>query len=225
MGDMTGQSRRSFLEETEALLEKGDFQAVLDLAALRLQGLPGDPDARIAICRVRVLQGRLDEAGEMLHETEDLIASLSQIYRSMGDLFLEKGMPESAQTYYRKFIALNPDAPDTREIAERLEGISEPLGTDDGAGTETEEETIRVPDDFQTVTLAELYIRQGHLQMAKEILEAILLKDPREERAAERLREVTETLCAEGSAAKTDPVIAELSRWLDNIGRLYGHAA
>jgi tetratricopeptide (TPR) repeat protein len=224
MGDTTDQSRRTFLEKTEAFLEKGDFPAALDLAALRLQGLPGDPDARIAICRVRVLQGRLDEAGEMLHETEDLIASLSQIYRSMGDIFLEKGMPESAQTYYRRFISLNPDTPAALEIAERLENIAEPRETDDQAESE-EAEASRIPEDFQTVTLAELYIRQGHLQMAKEVLEAILLKDPRQERAAERLREVTERLCGEGSAAKAAPVIAELSRWLDNIGRLYGHAA
>ena len=224
MGDMTDQSRRSFLEETEAFLEKDDFQAALDLAALRIQRLPGDPDARIAICRVRILQGRLDEAGEMLHETEDLIASLSQIYRSMGDLFLEKGMPESAQTYYRRFISLNPDTPEALEIAERLENIAKPRETEGKAETE-EEETSRIPEGFLTVTLAELYIRQGHLQMAKEILEAILLKDPQQERAAERLREVTKTLCAEGSAAKAAPVIAELSRWLDNIGRLRGHAA
>jgi tetratricopeptide (TPR) repeat protein len=222
MGDTTGPSRQSFLDEVEAFLEKGDFQAVLDLAALRLQGLPGDPDARIAICRVRVLQGRLDEAGEMLHETEDLIASLSQIYRSMGDIFLSKGMPESAQTYYRKFISLNPDTPAALEIAERLENIAAPYET---GGKEEGEETNRIPEDFQTVTLAELYIRQGHLQMAKEILEAILLKDPRQERAVERLREVTETLCAEGPSATAAPVIVELSRWLDNIGRLRGHAA
>jgi tetratricopeptide (TPR) repeat protein len=224
MGDTTGQSRRSFLEETEALLDKGDFQAALDLAALRLQGLPGDPDARITICRVQVLQGRLDEAGEMLHETEDLIVSLSQIYRSMGDIFLEKGMPESAQTYYRRFISLNLDTPEALEIAERLENIAEPRELEGKAEAE-EEGTSRIPEDFQTVTLAELYIRQGHLPMAKEILEAILLKDPKQVRAAGRLQEVTERLRGEGSAAKAAPVIAELSRWLDNIDRVRGHAA
>jgi len=224
MDDTARQSRQSFLEEAETFLEKGDFQAALDLAGLRLEELPGDPDARIVICRVQVLQGRLDKAGEMLHETEDLLASLSQIYRSMGDIFLEKGMTESAQTYYRKFISLNPDTPAALEIAERIEGISEPRERDDGTGAE-DEETIQVPEDFQTVTLAELYIRQGHLQMAKKVLEAILRKDPQQERAAERLREVRETLGGENSAGKAAPVIAELSRWLDNIGRLRGHAA
>ena len=222
MGNTALQSRRSFLEEAETFLEKGDDGAALDLAGLRLERLPGDPDARTVICRVRLLQGRLDKAGEMLHEMEDLLASLSRIYRELGDRFVEKGRPESAQTYYRKFISLNPDTPAALEIAERLDGLSKPRETDDGSGAE--EEIIRVPEDFQTVTLAELYIRQGHLQMAKKVLEAILRKDPREERAAIRLREI-EALSGEGSAEKAAPVIAELSRWLDNIGRLRGHAA
>ena len=212
MGDHAPQTRQSFLEEAETFLEKGDYQAALDLAGLRLERIPGDPDARIVICRVHILQGRLDKAGEMLNEMEELLASLSRIYRNMGDIFIEKGMPESAKTYYRKFVSLNPDTPEAQEIAKRFRGVSEPRETDDGARA-GEEETTRVPEDFQTVTLAELYIRQGHLQMAKEVL------------AANRLREVGETLSAEGSAAKAAPVIAELSRWLDNVGRLRGHEA
>jgi tetratricopeptide (TPR) repeat protein len=225
MGDQALQTRKSFLEEAETFLEKGDDRAALALAESRLERTPGDPDARIVICRVRIQQGRLDEAGEMLHEVEDLLASLSRVYMDMGDLFLKKEMPDAAKTYYRKFISLNPDTPEALEITERLKDISEPRETDDGAGTE-EEETVRVPEDFQTVTLAELYIRQGHLRMAKEVLEVILRKkDPQQERAAERLREVTERLSGEEAAAKAAPVVAELSRWLDNIGRLRNDAA
>ncbi len=224
MGDLALQSRRSFLEEAEKLLENGNDRAALALAGARLERLPGDPDARIVMCRAHILQGRLDEAGQMLHEMEDFLAGLSRIYMNMGDIFLKKGMPESARTYYRKFISLNPDTPEALEIAERFRGILEPRGSDDGAGAEAEE-TTRVPDDFQTVTLAELYIRQGHLQLAREVLEAVLRKDPQQEEAAKRLREITETPGGKEAAAKEAPVLSELSRWLDNIGRLRGHAA
>lgn len=221
---MALQSRRAFLEEAETLLKAGDGRAALALAGARLERLPGDPDARIVICRTHILQGKLDEAGEMLHEMEELLAGLSQIYRDLGDIFLEKGMPESTRIYYRKFISLNPGTPDALEVAERIRDIPEPRGSDDGAGAEAEE-TTRVPDDFQTVTLAELYIRQGHLQLAGEVLEAVLKKDPQQEGAAKRLREVTEMLGGEGAAAKKAQVISELARWLDNIGRMHGHAA
>jgi tetratricopeptide (TPR) repeat protein len=224
MGDHALQSRQSFLEEAETFLDRGDDRAALALAESRLEGLPGDPDARIVICRVRILQGRLDEAGEMLPVMEDLLAGLSRIYRDMGDLFLKKGMPDPAKTYYRKFASLNPDTQAALEVAERLEGIPERGGTEEGVGAE-EEEIIPVPEDFQTVTLAELYMRQGHFRIAREVLEAILRRDPRQEKAAERLREVRERIGGEGAVANASPVIAELYRWLDNIGRLRSHAA
>ncbi len=224
MGDLALGSRQSFLEGAETLLKKGDDRAALALAGARLERLPGDPDARIVICRVLILQGRPDEARAMLHEMEDLLAGLSRIYSDLGDLFLEKGMPEAARTYYRKFISLNPDTPAALEIAERIRDIPEQRGAADGTGAETEE-TTRVPDDFQTVTLADLYIRQGHLRLAKEVLEAVLKKDPQQEGAAKRFREVRAMLGGQGADAKEAPVVSELARWLDNIGRLRGHAA
>jgi tetratricopeptide (TPR) repeat protein len=222
MGDQASQTRKSFLEEAERFLERGDYQAALDLAGSRLERLPGDPDARIVICRVRILQVKLDEAGEMLHEMEDLLGSFSRIYMSMGDLFLKKGIPDVAKTYYRKFIALNPNTPAALEIEERLKSITDRDEAGDGMGVE--KETLLVPEDFQTVTLAELYIRQGHLQMAEEVLEAVLRKDPGQERAAMRLREVREMIGGEGADDHASPVIEELTRWLGNIGRLRGDA-
>lgn len=239
--------RKAFLEEVEALLNKSDYLTVLSLAESRLKRTPGDMDARIVICRVWIEQERLEEAGEMLQEMEDILASLSQIYPCMGDIYLKKGMPESAQVFYRTFVSLNPDTPMAQEISERLKGISEQYAMDDGARVE-KEEAAQVPDDFQTVTLAELYARQGHLQMAEEILEAILSRGPHHPKAAEMLREVRERIVSqekpeekyapemlreigerivsqEKPEEKYTPAIAELSRWLNNIGRLRSHAA
>jgi tetratricopeptide (TPR) repeat protein len=218
MGEQGFRARQSFLDEAEAFLKKGDDLAALALAESRLAALPGDPDSCLVICRVRILQGRLDEARQILQGMEDFLAGLSRMYREMGDLFLKRGMPEEAKDAYRKSLSLNPDAPGAAEIAERIGEISDGSKTKDHT-----EELIPVPEDFQTVTLAELYIRQGHLEMAGEVLDAILKKDPQQERAAEMLRQVRERIGGKEAADKTEPVIAELSRWLDNIHRLRGH--
>jgi thioredoxin-like negative regulator of GroEL len=263
------QERKAFMEEAEALLGKNDYIAVLSLAESRLKRTPGDMDARIVICRVWIDQERLEEAGKMLREMEDILASLSQIYTCMGDIYLRKGMAESAQDFYRTFVSLNPDTTMARKVSEKLKGISEQSATDSRERAE-KEAAAPVSDDFQTVTLAELYARQGHLQMAEEILEAILRKGPHHPKAAELLREVRERIACqekpeekyvpemlpdvgerivghdepekrsvaeilrearerivgqEEPAQKHAPVIAELSRWLDNIGRLRSHAA
>jgi len=285
------QQRKAFLEEAEALLSKSDYLTVLSLAESRLKRTPGDLDARIVICRVWIEQERLEEAGEMLKEIEDILASLSQIYTCMGDIYLRKGMAESAQDFYRTFVSLNPDTTMARKISERLKGISEQHATDSRERVQ-KEEAAPVPDDFQTVTLAELYARQGHLQMAEEILEAILSRGPHHPKAAELLREVRGRIATQEKPEPMHPpemlqdvgeriisqdepeersvpeilrevreriatqekpeqiyepemlrdigerivgqdepeekhaaVIAELSRWLNNIGRLRSHAA
>ena len=76
------------------------------------------------------------------------------------------------------------------------------------------------------MTLAELYIRQGHLRPAEEVLEKIIGQEPQNEKAAGLLQEVREIEPPGGvAAAIPGVVIDELSRWLDNIGRVRGHAA
>ena len=216
------QERKSFLTQAEAYLGRNELPAVLNLAQARLKRTPGDLDARIMICRVWLLQGRLDEARDMLNEMEEILASLSQIYSCMGDICMKKGMREAAQDYYGKFKVLNPSVPPTRDIQERLKDIGELQQRDEEveAGGDAE-----VPSDFRTVTLAELYIRQGHLRPAEEVLEKIIGQDPQNEKAAGLLQEVRERLLKGASAQQYAGIIAELSRWLDNIGRVRGHAA
>lgn len=222
MDEMNLQERKSFLTQAEAYIDRNELPAVLDLAEARLKRTPGDLDARIAICRVWLLQGRLDEARDMLNEMEDILASLSQIYACMGDICIKKGMKDSAETFYRKFMFLNPGVPLPKDVTERLDGISELHATDAEGGTEGD---VEIPTDFQTVTLAELYIRQGHIRQAEELLEKIIGHDPQNEKAAALLQEVRERLLKGASAQQYVGVSAELSRWLDNIGRLRAHAA
>jgi Tfp pilus assembly protein PilF len=218
MDEMDLQGRKSFLTQAEAYLDRNELSAVLNLAEERLKRTPGDLDARIAICRVWLLQGRLDEARDIMNEMEDILASLSRIYACMGDICMKKGMKDSAETYYRKVMFLNPGVPLSEDVAEGLSGIEEPHATDAEGDAE-------IPSDFQTVTLAELYIRQGHLRPAEELLEKIIGQDPQNEKAAGLLQEVRERVLKGASAQQYAGVIAELSLWLDNIGRLRAHAA
>ncbi len=222
MDENDRQERKSFLSQMEAYLGRNEMQAVLNLAQARLQRTPGDLDARIMICRVWLLQGRLDEARDMLSEMEEILASFSHVYACMGDICIKRGMREAAEDYYGKFRVLNPGALPARDMPERLKGIEELHESDEEGETEGE---AGIPSDFQTVTLAELYIRQGHLRPAEEVLEKIVGQAPQNEKAAGLRREVRDRILREASVQRYAAVIAELSRWLDNIGRLRGHAA
>jgi tetratricopeptide (TPR) repeat protein len=222
MDEMEIRERKSFLAQAEAHLERNELPETLGLAQARLKRIPVDLDARIVICRVRLLQGRLDEARDMLNEMEEILASFSHVYACMGDICTKRGMQEAAEDYYGKFNVLNPGAPPARDMSERLKGSEELHEMDEEGETEG---AAGVPSDFRTVTLAELYLRQGHLRQAEEVLEKIAGDDPQNGKAAALLAEVREKLLREASAQRYAGVIAELSRWLDNIDRLRVHAA
>lgn len=236
MGDHALQSRQSFLEEAETFLKKGDYEAALDLAGVRLKRTPGDLDARMAICRVRIEQGSVDEARGLLEEMEEILAGLARIYVWLGDICLKKGLREEARAFFERYRILNPASGASAEMSASLRVLADlhDTETETGTGTEAagkaeetevqEEEVPQAPADFQTVTLAELYLRQGHLQSAVETLEAVLLKDPSQEKAAVLLRDLKEGIRREEAVGRAAPVIAELSLWLDNIGRLRSNA-
>jgi tetratricopeptide (TPR) repeat protein len=221
------QERKAFLAQMEACIDRNEPQAVLDLARERLRRSPGDPDARIGICRAWLQQGKIGEAGEMIEEVEEIIANLSQIYACIGDVCVKKGMEDSAETFYRRSVILNPGVHWVRDTLERLKGVEEPH-EEEPHETDAEvktEEDAGIPPDFQTATLAELYIRQGHLRPAEELLVKIVGQEPHNEKAAWLLQEVQDRILAEATQERYAGIVAELSRWLDHIDRARGHAA
>jgi len=221
------QERKAFLAQMEACINRNEPQAVLDLARERLRRSPGDPDARIGICRAWLQQGKIGEAGEMIEEMEEIIANLSQIYACMGDVFVKKGMEDSAEMFYQRAMILNPGVHWVRDTLERLKGIEEPHeeGPHETDAEIKTEEDAGIPPDFQTATLAELYIRQGHLRPAEELLVKIVGQEPHNEKAAGLLQEVHDRMLAEATKERHAGIVAELSRWLDHIDRARGHAA
>ncbi|MCE5282229.1 MAG: tetratricopeptide repeat protein [Deltaproteobacteria bacterium] len=214
------QGRMAFLAETDASLDRGDFDTAMALARLRLQERPGDPDARIAVGRILVRQERLDEAWEMLRDLEQDLAVLSQLHVLRGDICLKRGAPLEAKVHYGRFLELCPDAPGSQEVSDKLRTLEHP-GED---GQPSGEDTAVVPSDFQTVTLAELYVRQGHLDQAVEVLETILRNDPGHEKAAAMLLDLRKGSGQEDSAQVRAGVVEQLSRWLDNVQRMRSRA-
>jgi len=75
---------------------------------------------------------------------------------------------------------------------------------------------------MNTKTLAEIYLRQGHLEKAYEIFRALLEKDPSDIEVKERLKELREKLIhaaplVDAPIRSKDEKIRLLERWLAHI--------
>ena len=145
----------------------------------------------------------------------------------MGDIYGGKGFYRDAVICYQKYISLNPTSDKAKEVVWKIALLEqeEPLITDIDS---IDNENTPKPE-FSTVTLADLYIKQGHFKIAAEVLEKILEKEPENVLARTKLDTVTTAIALKSSVnrdtVQSDNLAKTLSCWLENITKLKKHAA
>lgn len=222
------QSRKEFLDEAEIYLERGLPDRAIALAEERLDRFPGDVDARIILGSSLIKNGKADEALEVLKSVEDDIIKWSNVFECLGDLYQERGFDEKAIKYYQSFVSLNPDPAIAKDVFAKLDYLTSSAAQDDLISEETENSIEQhVSPDFYTITLAELYKKQGHLETANNILKEILKADPGNIKASEMLNDLKASLEAEKTKSLSEQkrvlVINELNKWLENLKRYAVH--
>ena len=212
-----------FIREADRFLAGGRYSAALDLAHGRLAVRPGDPEALMVICRAWLGLDNLEEAQTALASLNKIHLRLAGLYKAMGDGCLKRGRMREALAYFQKGLAIFPDAFEGQQLSEMMSGALRTFGEEVRSET-APPEAHAVSPDFYTVTMADLYERQGHVELAVAVLEEIHRREPHNGEVAQRLgrlRAVTEEPLPDLPGEDTRPaVIDELSRWLRNIDRI-----
>jgi tetratricopeptide (TPR) repeat protein len=219
--------RSNFLCEAEKLLEQNMLQEAFNLAGERLRSFPADADAHVVAASALMGMGRGDEARDVLQGVGEMISGLACVYERMGDIYRSKGFHQDAAFCYEKYISLHPGAEDARKVIEKMILLEQEDQPATDAGVKFNE-NIPAPELY-TVTLAELYMKQGHLQVAAEMLKEIVAREPQNCQAVAKLASLQTALDSEVSPGdkfiKTDRLIKTLTAWLKNIDRLKMHVA
>jgi tetratricopeptide (TPR) repeat protein len=219
----------NFLSEAEDLFQRNNLLEALNLAKGRLQFFPLDVNAHIVACKALIYMERLDDAREALQYVGEIIAGLTLVYERVGDIYREKGFNQDAAACYEKVLSLHPEAENAREVIGKMALLDQ--NEDPVSVTEADivnNENIREAEFF-TTTLAELYIKQGHLHDAEIILEEVIKKEPQNMHALSMLDELKDSLLHQSSAndklSRHDNLIRILSSWLKNIERFKKNAS
>jgi tetratricopeptide (TPR) repeat protein len=197
--------RKEFIARAEACLEQDPAQAV-DLALERLRIYPDDVEAKIVLGIGWYRKGEKEPALDMLKGLADDVIRWSPVFHVLSELSREKGDEAEAERAARIFMAMNPESPEAiADLEDRLrrESLAYPEN-----GAEKSEEEIGLPPgaDFKTLTLADLYARQGYRELAEALLKEILASDPQNQDALERLRKLRPQAREENSAAVPEGV-------------------
>ena len=228
----TLREREELLSIAEAYIEQNLYKQALHIAESWLIRNPIDADANVVRCHALLKMGELEKVNEILKDVENMVLQLSRIYHRVGDLCMDGGLTQEATKYYRKFISLNPESPFAKDVSEKINTLVPVADPISDKGDEHDQSNIEyMASDFYTITLSELYISQGHLDMAYDVLSEILKKDPGNQLVTNRLNEVREMINERMEneevlylQKKKEEVIQELTRWLDNINRLRSYA-
>lgn len=217
------ENRIHFLREANALLQNNRFLEVLNLVAEQLRNYPADADLLGIYGEALIGMGRLKELHTVLNTVEQIISGFNLIYERAGDACREKGFHRDAAYCYEKFIALRPDAEKSRDILEKMTYLEQADQVSDGASF-TDDQNIPEQEEFYTVTMAQLYIEQGHYHDAEVILKEIIKKEPRHAQAKAMLDELSSSRGSESvekdQSLQNSKVIAILYSWLKNIERM-----
>ena len=206
-----------FLSQAQFYLDNGLFREAEDYAETRLAEQPKDIDAQTVLCQVWMKTGRIHKVKERLGEVEDLIRELSKFHLVMGDVCRKGGLTQEAIRFYRRFTALNPGSERAREVSWKLRA----MGPEQGDAVEEQADDAQISPDLYTLTLAELYIRQNHHEMAREVLNAILRKEPDNRKAADLIRDLDQIrqdrADQERARERNKRLIDELTKWLHKL--------
>ncbi len=209
---------KAFLIEAEVLIDQGHFQQALDYAGKRSMLFPGDIGAPLVTIKALRGLGRRSEAIQII---QDLRETLDCLISMIQDIDFEEGYDvvnvptvqhNSADSSITQAACLDDE--------ENTVVSQDAYGAKDETDTIDDEDPSVVLEAFYTPTMAELFVHQGHIDMAYEIYSGLLKKYPTNPVYKERLQDLS--LLLQNSQTKEQPekqrqVIDELERWITKI--------
>ncbi|MBD3221770.1 tetratricopeptide repeat protein [bacterium] len=213
---------RVFLPLADLYRRSGELEHARDLLERGLEAHPRFVAARAALGLVQVQLGQTDAARASLDQVLGVDPDNVLALEVLLDEAADRGDWEGVRDLASRMLRLKPEDPSVAEALQgaraRLEGEPTAATTvvatsaDDDAATAAPEAEAGAAADyraFETPTLAELYLRQGHVDKARRIVERILGADPDREDALELMARIEAPDGATPEAADEPDAAAE----------------
>jgi tetratricopeptide (TPR) repeat protein len=191
---------------------------VIQICLDRLKVNPGDWNARLSLGRLYFQKGMLKDAKRELEKVANFISNNIIIYKMLGDIHEKEGNREDAARFYRIFSAYGSEDSEVNGI---LNSLEKPFSKEI---EETSDNKVKI----STNTIAEIYIKQGHLKRALEIYRDILAVDPENTAIQNKIQDLMERIKGSDStevdlplySSKTGRIINTLNKWLSNLQKM-----
>jgi Flp pilus assembly protein TadD len=197
-------SSQVFVYLAEALWEREMYEEAIETCINGLRLRPHDLRARVILGLSYLRTGALDRAETELLKAKEMLEINTVIYRNLAELYDKKGNSEQAFHYQKLFEAIHPSA-----VAAMETEADEP-----GSASVAREALPEDAEMMDTVTLAELYEQQGHVDKAIEVYRKILETSPKTEELEARLAELEKRI---GEPQEARTLLSVLEAWQNKL--------
>ena len=177
----------SFARLADFYLNRGEYQKALKILEEYYQSFPKYPTGYLLLGEVCLKLEQKEKALGYLQRVLQLIPEHPAALELIGRIYMENGEEAIARSYFNQ----------VRQI-DKLYGVE--FNTKSGSPktepkpsvtTKTNQEAVEtLQNSFATETMVNLYIRQGHKKMARELCEKILVSQPDNRRIQSILEEL-----------------------------------
>lgn len=207
-----------------------NFERAVEVLDGGLQYFPNYFSARVLLAKCYLALNLFDAAIAELEKVIEVDPNNVSALALLGDEYRNRGKTEKARAFYERVLELDPNNEEFQYKLHLIEETTRDSGavsrTEGTALIETGSEPIvgdesSTPDagttELATVTLARIYIDQGLVSKAGDILDIIIQRDPNNREAA-GLREQLGLASAEGKIAA--PAAQKIAAQLEEIERI-----
>jgi tetratricopeptide (TPR) repeat protein len=196
-------SSQVFVYLAEALFERSMYMEAIETCLNGLRLHPHDLRARVILGLSYIRTDKLDRAESELLRAKEILEINMSAYQGLAELFERKGDKEKSSLYRRLYEVVQ--SPETIAAAEP-------------EATPEIEPAIEAPAEKEpgvaTVTMAELYAQQGHLDKAAAVYRTLLEISPESPEVTKRLAELERKAKTAENNAK---LVSMLERLCDNL--------
>jgi tetratricopeptide (TPR) repeat protein len=221
-----------FIQLAEAYRSQGRYEEAILTCQKGLEKMPDSLPGRLLLGRCYLEKSMIPQAKEELEKVAREIEACFTVYQLLSLVYLhEKNVEKSLEVLKKSLSLPAPEEKPKKGVPPRemdlLQRAPSPpavtpgmdLPKTSGEVEKTGEVEKSAPTAFQTDTLAEIYIKQGHLDRALFVYQEILTREPENTAIREKVDALKKRLEGDRKVASQKKMLSHLEQWLAAVSR------
>lgn len=196
-----------FAPLADAFRKQGNLEEALKICQNGLLKHPTYTSAQVVLGKILHAKGRVEDALTELKKVLEIDPENIAAHSLLGTIYMERKEFQVAIEEYQKVLTLNPDDEDAqsalKQAIEKAAGEQQNLKKNNPKPTDPLEEKTTTKESTATLTIAELYLKQGHFDKAIEVFQELLADDPQNLMLRQKLSDAVEKQQKESAVGPT----------------------